>query len=76
MIASDHVWAGEQGAFEAIPAGEMNCTVECTPILANQIFETAQILKNDGSAEKWVMPANGVYTSDTVTQEVVDGCAY
>ena len=62
MIASDHVWAGEQGAFEAI--------------LANQIFETAQILKNDGSVEKWVIPANGVYTSDTVTQEVVDGCAY
>ena len=52
MIASDHVWAGEQGAFEAILAGEMNCTVECTPILANQIFETAQILKDAGSVER------------------------
>lgn len=67
---------GVKGAFEAILAGEMNCTVECTPILANQIFETAQILKNGGSVEKWVMSADGVYTSDMVTQEVVDGRAY
>ena len=65
-----------KGAFEAILAGEMNCTVECTPILANQIFDTAATLKNGGSVEKWIMSADGVYTADKVDQAVVDGRAY
>ena len=67
---------GVKGAFEAILAGEMNCTVECTPILATQIFETAAKLKAGESVEKWVMSADGIFTADKVTQEVVDGRAY
>ena len=67
---------GVKGAFEAILAGEMNCTVECTPILAEQIFETAAKLKNGETVDKWIMSADGVYTSDKVTQEVVDGRQY
>ncbi|NBI08937.1 ABC transporter substrate-binding protein [Colidextribacter sp. OB.20] len=57
---------GVKGAFEAILAGEMNCTVECTPILANQIFDTAAKLKAGESVEKWVMSADEVYTADVV----------
>ena len=67
---------GVKGAFEAMLAGEMNCTVECTPILAAQIFETAAKLKAGESVEKWIMSADGIYTADMVTQEVVDGRAY
>lgn len=67
---------GVKGAFEAILAGEMNCTVECTPILAEQIFDTAAKLKNGETVDKWIMSADGVYTSDDVTQEVVDGRQY
>lgn len=67
---------GVKGAFEAILAGEMNCTVECTPILAGQIFETAAKLKAGESVDKWIKSADGVYTADKVTQEVVDGRAY
>lgn len=67
---------GVKGAFEAILAGEMNATVECTPILANQIFETAQLLKDGGTVDKWIRSADGVYTTDKVTQEVVDGRQY
>ena len=67
---------GVKGAFEAMLAGEMNCTVECTPILAAQIFETAAKLKAGESVEKWIMSAAGIYTADQVTQEVVDGRAY
>ena len=67
---------GVKGAFEAMLAGEMNCTVECTPILAAQIFETAAKLKAGESVEKWIMSADGIYTADQVTQEVVDGRAY
>ena len=67
---------GVKGAFEAMLAGEMNCTVECTPILAAQIFETAAKLKAGESVDKWIMSADGIYTADMVTQEVVDGRAY
>lgn len=67
---------GVKGAFEAILAGEMNATVECTPILAQQIFDTAQQLKDGGTVDKWIKSADGVYTTDKVTQEVVDGRKY
>ena len=67
---------GVKGAFEAMLAGEMNCTVECTPILAAQIFETAAKLKAGESVDKWIMSADGIYTSDMVDQAVVDSRAY
>ncbi len=67
---------GVKGAFEAILAGEMNCTVECTPILADQIFDTAAKLKAGESVEKWVMSADEVYTAERVTEDVVAGRAY
>ena len=67
---------GVKGAFEAILAGKMNCTVECTPILAEQIFETAWKLKNGETVDKWIMSADGIYTTDEVTEEVVAGRAY
>ena len=67
---------GVKGAFEAMLAGEMNCTVECTPILAQQIFDTAAKLKAGEEVEKWIMSADGIYTADIVDQDVVDGRAY
>ena len=67
---------GVKGAFEAILAGEMNATVECTPILANQIFDTAAKLKAGETVDKWIMSADGVYTADKVDADVVAGRAY
>ena len=67
---------GVKGAFEAILAGELNCTIECTPILAQQIFDTAAALKAGETVEKWIMSDDGVYTADDVTQEVVDARLY
>lgn len=67
---------GVKGAFEAILNGEMNATVECTPILAEQIFDTAWKLKNGETVEKWIKSEDGVYTADEVTQELVDSRAY
>ena len=67
---------GVKGAFEAILAGELNCTVECTPILAGQIFDTAAALKAGQTVDKWIMSEDGVYTADKVTQEVIDSRTY
>ena len=67
---------GVKGAFEAVLAGELNCTVECTPILAKQIFDTAAALKAGKTVDKWIMSEDGVYTADKVTREVIDGRTY
>ena len=67
---------GVKGAFEAILAGEMNCTVECTPILARQIFDTAATLKAGGKVDKWIVSNDDVYTADKVTKEIVDSRTY
>ena len=67
---------GVRGAFEAVLDGELNCTVECTPILAEQIFDTAADLKAGKTVDKWIMSDDGVYTADKVTQEIIDGRTY
>ena len=67
---------GVKSAFEAVLAGELNCTVECTPLLAQQIFDTAAALKDGKSVDKWIVSADDIYTADKVTQEIIDGRTY
>ena len=67
---------GVKGAFEAVLAGELNCTVECTPLLAKQIFDTAAALKAGQSVDKWIVSDDDIYTADKVTQEIIDSRTY
>ena len=67
---------GVKGAFEAVLAGELNCTVECTPLLAQQIFDTATALKSGKTVDKWIVSNDDIYTADKVTQEIIDGRTY
>ena len=67
---------GVKGAFEAVLAGELNCTVECTPLLAKQFFDTAAALKAGETVDKWIISEDGVYTADKVTQAVIDERPY
>ena len=67
---------GVKGAFEAILAGELNCTVECTPLLAQQIFDTAAALKAGETVDKWIVSNDDVFTADKVTQDIIAGRTY
>ena len=67
---------GVKGAFEAVLAGELNCTVECTPLLAQQIFDAATALKSGETVDKWIVSDDDIYTADKVTQEIVDSRTY
>ena len=67
---------GVSSAFEAILAGKLNCTIECTPILAEQLFDTAATLKKGEAVDKWIISNDEVYTTDKVTPEVVENRAY
>ena len=66
---------GVKGIFEAMVAGEANCTVECNPLLGPLFFETAAKLKNGETVEKWVKSVDGVFTSD-IAADVIDSRAY
>lgn len=67
---------GVKAAFEAVLAGELNCTVECTPLLAQQIFDAATALKAGETVDKWIVSDDDIYTADKVTQEIIDARTY
>ena len=36
---------GVRGAFEAMAAGTLNCTVECNPLICPQLFDAVEAIK-------------------------------
>jgi simple sugar transport system substrate-binding protein len=44
-----------KGAFEAMIAGTMNASIECSPLLGPQVMETAVKILNKQPVEKWVV---------------------
>lgn len=63
---------GVKGIFEAMAAGEANCTVECNPLLGPLLFETAAKLKAGQSVDKWVKSVDGVFTADMAAKVLPD----
>ncbi len=63
---------GVRGIFEAMAAGEANCTVECNPLLGPLLFETAAKLKAGQSVDKWVKSVDGVFTADMAAKVLPD----
>ena len=61
---------GVKGIFEAMVAGEANCTVECNPLLGPQFFEAAQKLKDGEEVEKWIKSNESVFTADQAEAEL------
>ncbi len=54
---------GVKLAFEAIVNGEMNCTVECTPLMGARVVEVIKGLENGEVFDKVVHPVEYVYDS-------------
>lgn len=46
---------GVKGAFDAMVAGTLNCTVECSPILGPYAFEAIEKILAGESVEKWTV---------------------
>ncbi|HEX2909539.1 MAG TPA: ABC transporter substrate-binding protein [Chloroflexia bacterium] len=60
----------ERAAFEAMIAGKLNATIECSPLLGPQFFETALKLANGQPVEKWVKSNESIFRQDTAIQEL------
>jgi galactofuranose transport system substrate-binding protein len=52
---------GVRGAFEAMVAGKLNCTVECNPMIGPQIFDAAQKLVSGQPVPKRIASEESVY---------------
>ncbi|MBN9393133.1 MAG: ABC transporter substrate-binding protein [Chloroflexi bacterium] len=60
----------ERAAFEAMIAGKLNVTIECSPLLGPQFFETALKLANGEPIEKWVKSNESIFRQDNATLEL------
>jgi simple sugar transport system substrate-binding protein len=57
-----------KGAFEAMIAGDLNCTVECNPLLGPQFYELALKVVNGEEVPKWVPSEESVYYPDDAAE--------
>ena len=65
------------GAFEAMLAGELNASVECSPLTAPQVYEAALRALNGEELPKWIPVEESVFSSDMPgLQEIADGRKY
>ncbi|NLD98619.1 MAG: ABC transporter substrate-binding protein [Fibrobacter sp.] len=58
-----------KGAFEAMMAGKLNCTVECSPLLGPQLMQAAIDLKNGKTIPKRILTEEGVFPAETAAKE-------
>jgi simple sugar transport system substrate-binding protein len=67
---------GIKGAFEAMLNGELNCSVECNPLLGPQVFDLAEKVAKGEEVPKTTYSIEQVYDAKDVTKEIVDNRKY
>jgi simple sugar transport system substrate-binding protein len=55
---------GVKGAFEAMMAGKLNCSVECSPLLGPQLMAAVKDLKAGKTLEKRIVTQEGVFPAE------------
>ncbi len=59
-----------KAAFESMAAGELNCTVECSPLLGPQLFDAVEaVMKGTPLPRRIVIPAK-VYGQSTAAEDL------
>ena len=61
---------GVKGAFEAMKAGKLNCTVECNPLIGGQMMDLAEKLANHEEVPKRVLSAEGIFDQSKADAEL------
>ena len=59
-----------RGAFEAMVAGKLNCTVECNPLIGPQLFDAVEAIVAGQSVPKRVVTEEGVFTQETAAEDI------
>lgn len=61
---------GVKGAFQAMVAGKLNVTVECSPLLGPQMMRTVQDLKAGKPVPRRIVTEEGVFPAEVAAQEL------
>jgi simple sugar transport system substrate-binding protein len=61
---------GVRGAFEAMAAGKLNCTVECNPLIGPQLFDAVEAVMAKKSLPKRTSVAESVYEQSQAAAEL------
>ena len=59
---------GVRGAFEAMIAGKLNCSVECNPLMGPQLFDAVNDLVAKKSVPKHITTVEGIFDETTAAQ--------
>jgi simple sugar transport system substrate-binding protein len=58
-----------KGAFEAMMAGKMNVSVECSPLLGPQLMKAAKDIVAGKKVDKWIKTEEGVFPAEVAAKE-------
>lgn len=61
---------GVKGAFEAMVAGKLNCTVECSPLLGALAFDAVEKAKAGGALEKKTVVPDRLFEQSAAAEEL------
>ena len=61
---------GIRGAFEAMAAGKLNCTVECNPLIGPQLFDAVEAALAKKLLPKHISVAEGVFEQSQAAAEL------
>ena len=61
---------GVKGAFEAMAAGKLNCTVECNPLIGPQLFDAVEAIMAKKQLPKRTTVEEGVYEQSQAAAEL------
>jgi simple sugar transport system substrate-binding protein len=61
---------GVRGAFEAMAAGKLNCTVECNPLIGPQLFDAVEAILAKKQLPKRTAVAEGVFEQSQAAAEL------
>jgi len=61
---------GVKGAFEAMAAGKLNCTVECNPQIGPQLFDAVEAIKAGKTLPKRIQVKEGVFDQSQAAAEL------
>ena len=59
-----------RSAFEAMIAGKLNCTVECSPLLGPQLFDAVQAIMDKKPLERRIVTPAKVYRQATAAEDL------
>ncbi len=61
---------GVRGAFEAMAAGKLNCTVECNPLIGPQLFDSVEAILAKKTLPKRTAVQEGVFEQSQAAAEL------